>query len=112
MTAREAVIADAEEIARIYNEGIEDRVATFETRVRSAADIGKWFEGRYRAVVVEDGGRIIAFAATPGYRPRDCYAGIALIEEAGKAGFWKLVSRVFVENRASRALIGTQVFWK
>jgi L-amino acid N-acyltransferase YncA len=132
MTTRRAVIADAEEIARIYNEGIEDRVATFETRFRSAADIGKWFDGRYPAVVVEVDGRIIAFAATSGYRPRDCYMGIAevslyverasrrkgagraamlaLTEKAGKAGFWKLVSRVFVENRASRALIGTLGF--
>ena len=132
MTTREAVIADAEEIARIYNEGIEDRVATFETRFRSAADIGKWFAGGHPAVVVEDDGRIVGFAATSEYRPRDCYAGIAevslyverasrrrgagrvamlaLIEEAGKAGFWKLVSRVFVENRASRALVATLGF--
>ena len=132
MTTREAVIADAEEIARIYNEGIEDRVATFETRFRSAADIGKRFDSGHPAVVVEDDGRIVGFAATSEYRPRDCYAGIAevslyverasrrrgagrvamlaLIEEAGKAGFWKLVSRVFVENRASRALVATLGF--
>jgi L-amino acid N-acyltransferase YncA len=31
---------------------------------------------------------------------------VALIEAAAKAGFWKLVSRVFPENTASRALIG------
>jgi len=34
-------------------------------------------------------------------------AMLALIDEAAKAGFWKLVSRVFVENRASRGLIAT-----
>ena len=67
---------------------------------------------------------MIAFASTSEYRPRDCYAGIAefsvyvaraargrgagrlrhaiIMEEARKAGFWKLVSRVFVENAASR----------
>jgi phosphinothricin acetyltransferase len=28
-----------------------------------------------------------------------------LIEEARAAGFWKLVSRVFVENEASRVLL-------
>jgi phosphinothricin acetyltransferase len=28
-----------------------------------------------------------------------------LMEEARSAGFWKLVSRVFVENAASRALL-------
>jgi len=123
------VLQDAADIARIYNEGIEDRVATFETRFRSAADVEKWFDGRHPAVVVEDSGRVIAFAATSGYRPRDCYAGVAeaslyverasrrkgagriamlaLVDEAAKAGFWKLVSRVFVENRASRGLIAT-----
>jgi L-amino acid N-acyltransferase YncA len=29
----------------------------------------------------------------------------ALLEAAGVAGFWKLVSRVFVENTASRGLL-------
>ena len=29
-----------------------------------------------------------------------------LMDEAKRAGFWKLVSRVFVENVASRALLG------
>ncbi|MNY81013.1 hypothetical protein D3C86_2223560 [compost metagenome] len=29
----------------------------------------------------------------------------ALIEEAAKVGFWKLLSRVFVENKASLALL-------
>jgi phosphinothricin acetyltransferase len=29
----------------------------------------------------------------------------ALIEAARAAGFWKLVSRVFIENTASRALL-------
>jgi len=34
----------------------------------------------------------------------------ALIAAAGAAGFWKLVSRIFVENRASRALIAAHGF--
>src|SRR5205085_6926222 len=107
-------------IARIYNEGIDDRVATFETRHRTADDVVQWFDGRHPVVVVEDdGGEVIAFAATSTYRPRDCYAGIAefsvyaarasrgrgagrmamqaLFIAASAAGFWKLVSRVFVE---------------
>ncbi len=127
MTARSATSADAEAIARIYNEGIEDRVATFETRPRSGADIASWFDGVHPIVAVEDGSRVIAFAAASAYRPRDCYSGIAeaslytaradrgrgagrlamtaLIEAAESAGFWKLLSRVFPENAASRALI-------
>ena len=37
MTARRANPEDCDAIARIYNQGIEDRVATFETRLRTAA---------------------------------------------------------------------------
>jgi len=128
MKTRDAAVADAAAIARIYNEGIDDRVATFETRHRTAEDVVRWFDGRHPVVVVEgDDGDVIAFAATSTYRPRECYAGIAefsvyaaraargcgagrmameaLFTAARDAGFWKLVSRVFVENAASRGLL-------
>lgn len=127
MTVRPAKREDAEAMASIYNEGIEDRVATFETRPRSAEDIRAWFDGVHPIVVVEADGQVIAFAATSSYRPRECYAGIAetsvyvarafrrhgagrvalqaLIQAAGQAGFWKLVSRIFPENVASRGLV-------
>jgi phosphinothricin acetyltransferase len=128
MKTRDAAIADAAAIARIYNEGIDDRVATFETRHRTADDVARWFDGRHPVVVVDDnGGEVIAFATTSTYRPRDCYAGIAefsvyvarsargrgagraameaLFVAARAAGFWKLVSRVFIENAASRGLL-------
>src|SRR5580658_3847807 len=126
VTARSATPDDADAIARIYNEGIEDRVATFETRLRSGEDVRAWFDGVHPIVVVEDGD-VVAFAATFTYRPRECYAGIAeasvyvarayrhrgagrialqaLIEAAKEAGFWKLLSRIFPENAASRALV-------
>lgn len=127
MTARQAKPEDAEAMARIYNEGIADRVATFETRPRSAVDIRGWFDGVHPIVVVEEDGQVIAFAATSSYRLRECYAGIAetsvyvarlfrrrgagrvalqaLIQAAGQAGFWKLLSRIFPENTASRGLV-------
>jgi L-amino acid N-acyltransferase YncA len=127
METRSAIPADAAAIAEIYNQGIEDRGATFETSLRSAADILAWFDGRHPIVVVEEQGQVIAFAATFGYRPRECYSGIAevslyvarqargrgagriamtaLLEKAEQAGLWKLLSRVFPENLSSRALI-------
>ena len=127
-TIRPARPTDAAAIARIYNEGIADRIATFETEPRTAADVAAWFGGRYPVVVVEDdGGKVIAFASSSSYRARACYAGIAefsvyvardkrgqgggraalaaLVEAATAAGFWKLVSRVFPENKASLALL-------
>ncbi|GAC1598960.1 MAG: hypothetical protein NVS4B10_09850 [Myxococcales bacterium] len=42
---RRARESDAEAIARIYNQGIEDRVATFETEQRSVEEIRGWFQG-------------------------------------------------------------------
>jgi L-amino acid N-acyltransferase YncA len=127
-TSRRATPADAAAIADIYNEGIEDGIATFETRPRTVDDVRKWFATRFPIVVVENSdGRVIAFASTSEYRPRDCYAGVAefsvyvaradrgrgagrlamqlLMRDARDAGFWKLVSRVFPENTASRALL-------
>jgi L-amino acid N-acyltransferase YncA len=126
MLVRAAKLEDAPAIARIYNEGIADRVATFETRPRSTGDVQTWFDGVHPIVVVELQDEVIAFGATFAYRPRDCYAGIAeaslyvarsgrghgagrlamnaLIDAAERAGFWKLLSRIFVENDASRNL--------
>ena len=127
MHTRLALPADAAAIARIYNDGIADRIATFETRPRDAADIAAWFDGIHPVVVAEEERALLAFAATSTYRPRPCYAGVAefsvyvardargkgagrtvlhaLLAAAEQHGFWKLVSRVFVENSASRALL-------
>jgi phosphinothricin acetyltransferase len=126
-TARPATPADADAIAIIYNQGIEDPIATFETRLRTSADIHAWFDGRYPVVVVEENREVVAFAAASSYRSRACYSGIAevsvyvarahrrrgagrlaleeLMRAAERAGFWKLLSRVFTDNIASRTLI-------
>ena len=55
LTARTASPADAHAIAAIYNEGIADRIGTFETEPRSAEQIAAWFDGRHPIVVVEEG---------------------------------------------------------
>ena len=131
LIARAASPDDAPILAQIYNEGIEDRVGTFETRPRTTDEVRKWFDG-HPIVAVEGDGRVIAFASTSNYRTRDCYAGIAefsvyvarahrgkgagrvamqaLIEAATAAGMWKLVSRIFVENTASRSLMAAMGF--
>lgn len=132
MQTRRATVDDAAAIAAIYNQGIEDRVGTFETELRTEAMVRSWFDGIHPIVVVELDHDIIAYASTSTYRPRPCYAGIAefsvyvqrdrrgkgagrqammrLFQESEAAGFWKLVSRVFVENTASRRLLQTLGF--
>ena len=122
-------VDDSAAIAEIYNQGIEDRVATFETELRSADDQLAWLRsiaGRYPAVVAEIDGQIIGWAGAGPYRERECYRGIgefsmyvrrnwrgrgvgdllvsALIREAEQLRLWKLVSRIFPFNEASRAL--------
>jgi len=125
--SRAASPEDAEAIACIYNEGIEERIATFETSLRTAREIEAWFDGAHPVVVVEEEGEVISFANTTSYSPRACYSGVAefsvytasgarsrgagtlamraLMQAAEEAGFWKLVARVFVENTPSRKLL-------
>jgi phosphinothricin acetyltransferase len=77
MIPRLATPDDAAQMAAIYNVGMEDRAATFETRARSTEDVRGWFDRRHPIVVVEQDGEIVAFASTSTYRPRECYSGIA-----------------------------------
>jgi phosphinothricin acetyltransferase len=126
LRTRPATRDDAAAIARIYNHGIEDRVATFETELRTQRDLERLLaerSGRYPMLVVEDNGQIVAWAGAGPYRARACYDPIAehsvyvdrqhrgqgvgrlaleaLSAEAERMGFLKLVSRIFPENRAS-----------
>lgn len=127
VTIRPATLADGAAIARIYNEGIRGRGATFETRERTVDDIRAWFaEPRFPLLVAVDGGQVVGFASASSYRARACYAGIAeysvyvatshhgrgvgsalmpvFLDALEQAGFWKVLSRLFPENTASRAL--------
>ena len=120
---------DADAIASIYNQGINERTATFETEPRTAAQVRQGLTEKASAfptVVVEKDGAVIGWAAAGAYRGRPCYHGVAehsvYVDQAsrnagaGRAalqrlmlayeqlGFWKLVSRIFPENTASLAL--------
>jgi phosphinothricin acetyltransferase len=120
---------DAAAIAEIYNQGIEDRIATYETEPRSAEEQQASLQaiaGRYPVVVAQIDGEIVGWAGAGPYRARECYRGIGefsmyvrrdwrgrgvgdllvptLISEAERLGLWKLLSRIFPFNAASRAL--------
>jgi phosphinothricin acetyltransferase len=125
---REATRDDVVAIARIYNQGIEDRGATFETEPRTPADIASRLAeaDRFPILVAEQDSSVAGWAGLSSYRARACYDGIAefsiyldrstrgrgigtqlltaLVGSARDRGYWKLVSRVFPANGASRAL--------
>lgn len=133
MRTRAANPADAAAIAAIYNQGIEDRVGTFETDRRTPDMILRWLDGRHPVrVVTAEAGPVIAFAASFPHADRFVYRGVAefsvyvsrdrrgrgagraamgsLIEAAAEAGLWKLLSRVFPENTASLGLLAALGF--
>lgn len=124
---RTATRADCESIARIYNEGIRERRSTFETEERTVADIGEWLaSSRHPVLVALHDEDVAGWARVSAYSSRPCYAGIgeasvyvsasvrgrglggALARElrasAQRAGFHKLLGKLFAENEASRAL--------
>jgi phosphinothricin acetyltransferase len=119
--------SDADAIASIYNEGIADRIATFETASRRAEDVLGWTgEGAPPLVVAEAAGEVLGWARAGEYSDRCVYAGIGeyavyvaraargrgigrrllegLAGEAERRGYHKLLSRIFPENAASLAL--------
>lgn len=134
---RSARLDDAAAIAEIYNQGIRGRQATFETTERTAADIAPWFAPdlvtRYPVLVAVDAqDTVIGWVHASAYRARACYRGVAdfsvyvhetargrgvgdallshYAETCAELGYWKLLSRIFPENTASRRLCERQGF--
>jgi L-amino acid N-acyltransferase YncA len=125
-TTRPARTGDAAVIAAIHNQGIEDRVATFETEPRRPAGVAERIQAGELMLVAERHGEVLGFASVSPYSTREVYAGVgeasvyvergargggvgaALVEsmaEAAKArGLHKLVGRLFTDNEASVAL--------
>jgi L-amino acid N-acyltransferase YncA len=128
-SVRVATADDAVAIACIHNQGIADRIATFATEPRTVEQVAQQVPEkgeRFPTVVVALEGQIIAWAAVGAYRDRASYAGVGahsvdvdrsargrdagrialdvLCRECAARGFWKLVSRIFPENEALKAV--------
>ena len=122
---RPAAAGDADAIAVIYNEGLEERVATFETTPRTTAHAAAWLAEGLPFVVAEANGEVVGFARLSAYSDRCVYGGVgehgvyvareargqslgrrlldALASVAEQAGYYKLTSRIFTDNEASLA---------
>jgi L-amino acid N-acyltransferase YncA len=129
MAIRFASLDDAPAICTIYNQGIEDRVATLETERRDPEERRRWLGSRgtrYPVVVAESGGQIVAWASLNSFNPRQCYDHVAdisvyverswrgqgvgrvllarLVELGRSLGFHKLVLACFPTNKPGVAL--------
>ncbi|MCS7001409.1 MAG: arsinothricin resistance N-acetyltransferase ArsN1 [Dehalococcoidia bacterium] len=129
MRIRDATPADAPAIARIYNEGMDDK-GTFETEHRTAHERELWLRGRDRRhpvlVAERADGAIEGWASLNRFSPRKVYDGVAdvsiyverasrgrgvgrqlmsaLEERAVALDFYKLTLVVFTTNLSAIAL--------
>jgi phosphinothricin acetyltransferase len=127
---REATAADAEAISEIFNAGVGERVATFQTIPQSAQDAERWIAEAPVLIVAESDDRVVGFAKVGTYDDAHHYydsvgeatlyvayearrGGVArelmeaLAIEAERAGLHKLVGKIFTSNEASVALVHT-----
>lgn len=77
MAIRDATADDAPTIAQIYNQGIEDRVATLETELRSAEERASWLAARGPRhpviVATDETSAIVGWGALNAFNPRPAY---------------------------------------
>lgn len=114
--------ADWPQVARIYKDGIDTELATFQTTVPTWESWDAGHIGECR-LVARDGDQVVGWAALSKISDRSCYAGVAevsvyvdinrsgqgigkallsaLIAEAEKEGFWTIETRIIRENTAS-----------
>jgi L-amino acid N-acyltransferase YncA len=129
VTVRAASGQDAEPICQIYNQGIEDRVATLETELRTPDERREWMAARgprNPVLVAEAGGRVVGWGSLNPFNPRPAYdhvadfsvyvergwrgrgVGRALLERlvllAREIGYHKLVLAAFPFNPGGMAL--------
>jgi phosphinothricin acetyltransferase len=121
---RDAEASDAGAVARIYNQGIEDRLATLETELRTAEERAQWLAGNGERhpvlVAVDPDGGIVGWGSLNLFNPRPAYAHVAdfsvyvdrdqrgrgigdallgaLEERAREIGYHKLVLAAFPHN--------------
>jgi L-amino acid N-acyltransferase YncA len=117
---------DWQKVSHIYNEIIDERVATLNTEHNTDTDVSQWVnEGIFLVYSIDE--KIAGFVRSFPYRDRNCYSGVSqfsvyvskkfrrmgvgdsllkrLIAELKDNDCWKLVSRVFTENIGSRKLL-------
>ncbi|MEW1633641.1 N-acetyltransferase family protein [Streptomyces sp. NPDC093801] len=116
----------AEQVLGIYQAGIDEGNATFETQAPDWAAFDKAKLPGHRFVALDEGGRVAGWVAASAVSDRCAYAGVvehsvyvhpdargrgvagrllaALVESTEAAGIWTVQSGVFPENTASLAV--------
>jgi len=129
VSIRPATPDDAAAICTIYNQGIEDRIATLETALRTSDERRQWMDARaarHPVVVAATGGQVVGWGSLNAFNPRPAYdnvvdlsvyvergwrgrgVGRALLQHllplARTLGYHKMVLATFPFNEAGVAL--------
>jgi L-amino acid N-acyltransferase YncA len=133
LSIRPAEPADAARVAEIFNQGVEDRVATFETRLANPGDAERWIDNDL-VLIAERDEAIVGWAKASPYADNHHYydgvreatlyvergarrTGIGrrlldgLAEAAAGAGAHKLVGKIFTSNGPSIAMVA-ELGWR
>lgn len=129
-SVRPAVAGDIQAVTRIYNQGIEDRIATLETCSKNESEMLQWLLERnesHKVLVIEDDdGNVWGWSSINPFNSRCCYSGVvdfsiyiersmrgkglgknlldALVNTAREQGFHKLVLSALSKNEAGKRL--------
>jgi L-amino acid N-acyltransferase YncA len=120
---------DAEAICAIYNQGIEERIATLETERRSPDERRQWMASRgprHPVIVAVEAGSVVGWASLNPFNPRRAYDHVAdlsvyvergwrgkgvgrllldrLVGHAQALGYHKMVLAAFPSNTGGMAL--------
>lgn len=131
---RPASVDDLDAIRRIYNEGIEDRVATLESAPKTREELEVWWnehDDRY-AVIVAETTRIVGWASLNRFSHRCAHAAVAdlsvyvardergrgigrllldgLVEIAAQGAFRKIVLHALDPNEVGKRLYASAGF--
>jgi L-amino acid N-acyltransferase YncA len=128
ISIRPAERGDADQIAEIFNQGLDDRVATFETRPAGHEEAVRWIEHDLVMVALQDDSILGWAKASPYADNHDYYDGVreatmyiergarrtgvgsrllaALADAAARTGAHKLVGKIVTSNEPSIAMVG------
>ena len=137
IVVRAATEEDADAICLIYNQGIEDRVATLETELRTPEERRQWMAARgprHPVIIAETEGQVVGWGSLNLYNPRVAYQHVAdfsvyvkrdwrgkgvgrqvlerLIELARAIGYHKMMLSAFPSNAAGVMLYERMGFTK
>ena len=129
VTIRAAAAGDADAICAIHNQGIEDRVATLDTTIRTVDGVQRWLAergDRHPVIVAATDEGVVGWGSLNQFNPRQAYDFVAdfsvyverrwrghgigrqlldrLIELARTAGYHKMVLTALASNDAGLGL--------